>query len=177
MNKTIHELNSLTQAQADDEFIIYDVSENESKKIQVQNIASSWVDISDDFSVIDQINWANTPTSSLKVLYNSLQRRLKVWSWYNATKSAGQSHAFTLQYNGSDSSIVFDPTTTTAMQTINKSYLDYDTTTNPDSAPNSNGFECSYNIRTTKQIRLGGFNRNQSGAWGSNICIVADISL
>lgn len=36
MNKTIHELNSLTQAQADDEFIIYDVSEGESKKIQVQ---------------------------------------------------------------------------------------------------------------------------------------------
>lgn len=36
MNKTIHELNSLAQAQADDEFIIYDVSENESKKIQVQ---------------------------------------------------------------------------------------------------------------------------------------------
>lgn len=38
MNKTIHELNSLAQAQADDEFIIYDVSENESKKIQVQNL-------------------------------------------------------------------------------------------------------------------------------------------
>ena len=38
MNKTIHELNSLTQAQADDELIIYDVSENESKKIQVQNL-------------------------------------------------------------------------------------------------------------------------------------------
>lgn len=36
MNKTIHELNSLAQAQADDEFIIYDVSEGESKKIQVQ---------------------------------------------------------------------------------------------------------------------------------------------
>lgn len=36
MNKTIHELNSLTQAQADDELIIYDVSEGESKKIQVQ---------------------------------------------------------------------------------------------------------------------------------------------
>lgn len=38
MNKTIHELNSLAQAQADDEFIIYDVSEGESKKIQVQNL-------------------------------------------------------------------------------------------------------------------------------------------
>lgn len=38
MNKTIHELNSLTQAQADDELIIYDVSEGESKKIQVQNL-------------------------------------------------------------------------------------------------------------------------------------------
>lgn len=36
MNKTIHELNSLAQAQADDELIIYDVSEGESKKIQVQ---------------------------------------------------------------------------------------------------------------------------------------------
>ena len=36
MNKTIHELNSLEQAQADDELIIYDVSEGESKKIQVQ---------------------------------------------------------------------------------------------------------------------------------------------
>ena len=38
MNKTIHELNSLAQAQADDEFIIYDVSEGESKKIQVQDL-------------------------------------------------------------------------------------------------------------------------------------------
>ena len=40
MNKTIHELNSLTQAQADDELIIYDVSEGESKKIQVQALTN-----------------------------------------------------------------------------------------------------------------------------------------
>ena len=40
MNKTIHELNSLAQAQADDEFIIYDVSEGESKKIQVQALTN-----------------------------------------------------------------------------------------------------------------------------------------
>lgn len=40
MNKTIHELDSLTQAQADDEFIIYDVSEGKSKKIQVQNLTN-----------------------------------------------------------------------------------------------------------------------------------------
>ena len=40
MNKTIHELNSLAQAQADDELIIYDVSEGESKKIQVQNLTN-----------------------------------------------------------------------------------------------------------------------------------------
>ena len=38
MNKTIHGLNSLAQAQADDELIIYDVSEGESKKIQVQDL-------------------------------------------------------------------------------------------------------------------------------------------
>lgn len=38
MNKTIHELNSLSQAEATDELIIYDVSEGESKKIQVQNL-------------------------------------------------------------------------------------------------------------------------------------------
>ena len=36
MNKTIHELNSLSQAEATDELIVYDVSEGESKKIQVQ---------------------------------------------------------------------------------------------------------------------------------------------
>ena len=36
MNKTIHELNSLSQAEATDELIIYDVSEGESKKIQTQ---------------------------------------------------------------------------------------------------------------------------------------------
>ena len=40
MNKTIHELNSLAQAQADDELIIYDVSEGESKKIQVQSLGN-----------------------------------------------------------------------------------------------------------------------------------------
>lgn len=38
MNKTIHELNSLSQAEGTDELIIYDVSEGESKKIQVQNL-------------------------------------------------------------------------------------------------------------------------------------------
>lgn len=41
MNKTIHELNSMSQVQADDEFIFYDVSENESKKIQVQNLVGN----------------------------------------------------------------------------------------------------------------------------------------
>ena len=38
MNKTIHELNSLSQAEATDELIVYDVSEGESKKIQAQNL-------------------------------------------------------------------------------------------------------------------------------------------
>ena len=138
---------------------------------------NTWVDVSSDFSVVDSVAWANTPTSSLKVLYNAYQKRLKVWSWYNSTKSASSTHAFTLQYDGNNTNIVFDPTTTIAMQTLNKSYLGYDTTTNPDSAPNSNGFECSYNIKTSKQIRLGGFNRNNGTAWGSNICLVAEISL
>lgn len=41
MNKTIHELNSLSQAEATDELIIYDVSEGESKKIQVQNLVGN----------------------------------------------------------------------------------------------------------------------------------------
>lgn len=138
---------------------------------------NTWVDVSSDFSVVDSVAWANTPTSSLKVLYNAFQKKLKVWSWYNSTKSASATHAFTLQYDGNNTDIVFDPTTTIAMQTLNKSYLGYDTTTNPDSAPNSNGFECSYNIRTSKQIRLGGFNRNANTAWGANICLVAEISL
>ena len=138
---------------------------------------NTWVDVSSDFSVVDSVAWANTPTSSLKVLYNAYQKKLKVWSWYNSTKSASSTHAFTLQYDGNNTDIAFDPTTTIAMQTLNKSYLGYDTTTNPDSAPNSNGFECSYNIRTSNQIRLGGFNRNASTAWGANICLVAEISL
>ena len=138
---------------------------------------NTWTDVSSDFSIVDSVAWANTPTSSLKVLYNAYQKKLKVWSWYNSTKSASATHAFTLQYDGNNTNIVFDPTTTIAMQTLNKSYLGYDTTTNPDSAPNSNGFECSYNIRTSKQIRLGGFNRNSGTAWGANICLVAEISL
>lgn len=41
MNKTIHELNSLSQAEATDELIIYDVSEGESKKIQVENLVGN----------------------------------------------------------------------------------------------------------------------------------------
>ena len=41
MNKTIHELNSLSQAEATDELIVYDVSEGESKKIQVQNLVGN----------------------------------------------------------------------------------------------------------------------------------------
>ena len=41
MNKTIHELNSLSQAELTDELIIYDVSEGESKKIQVQNLVGN----------------------------------------------------------------------------------------------------------------------------------------
>ena len=41
MNKTIHDLSSLAQASSNDELIIYDVSEGESKKIQAQNLIGS----------------------------------------------------------------------------------------------------------------------------------------
>lgn len=41
MNKTIHDLESLAQASSNDELIIYDVSEGESKKIQAQNFVGS----------------------------------------------------------------------------------------------------------------------------------------
>lgn len=146
-------------------------------KDYVANMMNNWVDVSSDFSVVDSISWADTPISSLKVLYNAYQKKLKVWSWYNSSKSASSTHAFTLQYDGNNTDIVFDPTTTTAMQTLNKSYLGYDTTTNPDSSTNSNGFEGSYNIRTSNQVRLGGFCRNSGTGWGASICIVAEISL
>ena len=41
MNKTIHDLSNLEQASSNDELIIYDVSEGESKKIQTQNFVGS----------------------------------------------------------------------------------------------------------------------------------------
>lgn len=82
MNKTIHELNSLAQAQADDEFIIYDVSEGESKKIQVQNLTNpnystteqktggTWIDGKPIYRKVYNVNisaivngWVNTNIS------------------------------------------------------------------------------------------------------------------
>lgn len=38
MNKTIHELEELTQAEATDELIVFDVSDAKSKKVKVQNL-------------------------------------------------------------------------------------------------------------------------------------------
>lgn len=40
MNKTIHELEELTRAEATDELIVYDVSDAKSKKVKVQNLCS-----------------------------------------------------------------------------------------------------------------------------------------
>ncbi|MBO7716982.1 MAG: hypothetical protein J6S85_25675 [Methanobrevibacter sp.] len=42
MNKTIHELSSLSEAEATDEMLVYDVSSNESKKIAVKDIAGNY---------------------------------------------------------------------------------------------------------------------------------------
>lgn len=42
MNKTIHELEELTQAEATDELIVFDVSDAKSKKVKVQNLVGSY---------------------------------------------------------------------------------------------------------------------------------------
>lgn len=42
MNKTIHELEEITQAEATDELIVFDVSDAKSKKVQVQNLVGSY---------------------------------------------------------------------------------------------------------------------------------------
>ena len=42
MNKTIHELTSLSEAEATDEMLVYDVSSGDSKKIAVKGIAGNY---------------------------------------------------------------------------------------------------------------------------------------
>ena len=42
MNKTIHELEELTQAEATDELIVFDVSDAKSKKVKVQNLVGGY---------------------------------------------------------------------------------------------------------------------------------------
>lgn len=42
MNKTIHQLEELNQAEQTDELIIYDVSASDTKKIKVQNLVGSY---------------------------------------------------------------------------------------------------------------------------------------
>ena len=63
MNKTIHELNSLSQAEATDELIIYDVSEGESKKIQVEKLLGSYVADQVELSDYETIPIADLGTS------------------------------------------------------------------------------------------------------------------
>ena len=85
MNKTIHELNSLSQAEVTDELIIYDVSEGESKKIQVQNLnnpnystteqktGGTWIDGKPIYrKVIDGLNAPST-TSWTTVISTGLE--------------------------------------------------------------------------------------------------------
>ena len=42
MNKTIHELNEISQVESTDEMIVYDVSDGTSKKVKVGKIANSY---------------------------------------------------------------------------------------------------------------------------------------
>lgn len=42
MNKTIHELEEITQAEATDELIVFDVSDAKSKKVQMKNLVGSY---------------------------------------------------------------------------------------------------------------------------------------
>ena len=132
---------------------------------------NNWEDVTSDFSVTDQVNWANTPTSSLKVLYNAVQKKLKVWSCRNSTSASHTDHYFTLKYNGSNANITFSGTTT-ALQMLVKGFVVYSTGTG-----GMGGFEPSYNVRSATQIRLGAYNRNESTAWTSDMSIFAEISL
>lgn len=61
MNKTIHDLSSLAQASSNDELIIYDVSEGESKKIQAQSFIGSILKIDKIF---------DTPVTSASATIN-----------------------------------------------------------------------------------------------------------
>lgn len=147
------------------------------QKIQALENMATGVDVTSDFSIVDQVSWANTPTASLRVYWYKTLKKLKVWTCRNVESAEMAQHCFTLQYNGSNADITFNPLTTNVNQTLTKSFNDYNTTTSVIDTPNSGGFEGSFNIRSANKIRLGGFNRNGNTAWGANITIVAEITL
>lgn len=96
MNKTIHELNSLSQAEATDELIIYDVSEGESKKIQVENLVGNQFVLS-AFELIQQGGGTKTGTCEFDGYFYIRGQRSGGWgSCYSAKITDANNNDITL---------------------------------------------------------------------------------
>ena len=134
MNKTIHELNSLTQAQADDELIIYDVSEIESKKIRVQNLnnpnystteqktGGTWIDGKPIYRKVVENNTVSAPSWQVLISsgFENVETMVKIYgilytndSYIISLPWAEASYAITVRFNTTDKKIYIKMESTT----------------------------------------------------------------
>lgn len=116
-----------------------------------------WTDITSDFSATS----INYTTFTLKVLYNSSLKKLKVFAQRtDAASDAALMHGIDLTYNGTDTDITFDNMTTMITGIV------YGTTADV------SGMEASARFVSSTEVRLLGYNRNSSTNWPVN-CVLA----
>ena len=131
---------------------------------KIDNISSSWVNVTSDFTLTDRDRWTN---ANLTVYWNKYLRELRVYSTTSVVSSASNPHTFDITYNGTDTLIDFSSNTLMVDQSLR--CATYATT--------HSGFEGFYTVIGSNQIQLGGYNRNNSSGWPVNATICARISL